>query len=156
RDWLRVVGSAPDESDMDKDGETDRTWTLVAIAGASGPEGQALYARWSAGAVARSAAVAAGAVTAVDARPDELSIRALTSPAVGRARFTYAIPTAGWTRLHLFDLGGRVVATLVDGVTEAGTHSAEFVPARDHASQVLFYELEWNGQHRRGSIALVR
>jgi len=156
RDWLHVAGSAPDGSDVDRDGEPDRTWTLAAIAGASRPEDQALYARWSAGAVARSAALAVGAVTAVDGRADELSIRSLTSPAMGRARFTYAIPAAGWTRLRLFDLGGRVVATLVDGMTEAGAHAAEFVPARGHASQILFYELEWSGQRRRGSIALMR
>ena len=156
RDWLRASGGSGDESDVDGDGEADRTWMLSAIAGARVPEGAGLFARWSGAGGARSVALGTGVLTSVDGRAVEFSIRALSSPAQGRARFTYTLPAAGRTRLRLFDLGGRVVATLVDGGIEAGTHTAEFVPARSHASQVLFYELEWNGQRQGGRVVLMR
>ncbi len=65
----------------------------------------------------------------------------------------YRLPSDGPVRLDLFDVRGRLVRTLVDGVQEAGDH---FVTLRgeDLATGTYFYRLHWNGQQvaRRCSV----
>ena len=54
---------------------------------------------------------------------------------------TYAVPTAGRVRLAVYDLLGREVAVLVDGLRQPGTHTATF-DAGDLASGTYLYRLE--------------
>jgi hypothetical protein len=56
----------------------------------------------------------------------------------------YIIPAAGHVRLDVFNVIGQLVATLVDGRQEAGTHREQF-DARGVASGVYFYRLAWEG-----------
>jgi hypothetical protein len=53
----------------------------------------------------------------------------------------YALPEAAHVRLDVFDVTGRRVAVLVDGVQPAGAHTARF-EARDLASGVYLYRLQ--------------
>jgi len=56
----------------------------------------------------------------------------------------YSLPTAGWVRLELFDLLGRRVRTLVDGVAPAGTH-VQLVDGSSLASGIYLYRLSAGG-----------
>jgi hypothetical protein len=54
---------------------------------------------------------------------------------------SFTIPEAGAIELRIFDLSGREVATLVNGVTEAGTHTMEW-NAAGLPSGTYFYSLK--------------
>lgn len=61
----------------------------------------------------------------------------------------YALPLAGPTRLRVFDVSGRLVATLCDGVQSAGPHSISWSPSSPAAgvpkAGVYVMRLEWGG-----------
>ena len=59
-------------------------------------------------------------------------------------RIEFSIVQSGVASLKVFDLTGREVAVLVDGVVEAGFHTAAF-DARGLSSGIYFYSLEQNG-----------
>jgi photosystem II stability/assembly factor-like uncharacterized protein len=72
------------------------------------------------------------------------------NPFSGRTRVEFEVPESGPVRLEVFDLEGRLVARLVDGLREAGRHEVEFGPGLvtaagdrigDLASGVYFYRL---------------
>ena len=70
-----------------------------------------------------AASVAAAASAA--AVPAEFALgQPFPNPAPGSARVPYAVPEAGPVTVDVWDLLGRRVAVLADGVTEAGTHEA--------------------------------
>lgn len=56
----------------------------------------------------------------------------------------YDIPKTGQVTLRVYDVLGKVVATLVNSVKNAGSYKAEFDGA-DFSSGVYFYRLESNG-----------
>ena len=59
----------------------------------------------------------------------------------GDARFRFTLPTRGHAGLAIYDVGGRRVATLVDGETGAGTHEARWdgrVDGGDRAAAGLY------------------
>jgi outer membrane protein assembly factor BamB len=58
------------------------------------------------------------------------------NPSATTARFAWVLPSRAATRLRVFDVGGRLVRTLVDGVRDAGEH-----------------EVEWDGADGRGAEA---
>ena len=60
----------------------------------------------------------------------------------------YALPEASAVRLEVFDVLGRRVALLVDGVQAAGTHAARFEASR-LASGLYLYRLEAEGAAAR-------
>jgi hypothetical protein len=51
-----------------------------------------------------------------------LAFRATPNPAHGVLTFQFSLPKAGPVDLRIFDVAGRVVATLLDGTMEAGSH----------------------------------
>ena len=55
-------------------------------------------------------------------------------------RIEFALPEAGFTRLIIYDLQGREVATLIDGEMSAGIHNVTW-NARNVASGVYIYRL---------------
>lgn len=59
-----------------------------------------------------------GAAAAIDA--------IIPNPAHSRALISYSLANAGAVHLSVFDLMGRHVATLVDGIVPAGSHSVQF------------------------------
>jgi hypothetical protein len=62
----------------------------------------------------------------------------------------YSIPITGYVRLRVFDVSGREVASLVNGVQSAGTHVVNWHGTDDGgrtlASGAYFYMLESLGQ----------
>jgi hypothetical protein len=54
------------------------------------------------------------------------ALRAAPNPAAGAARITYTLPEAGPLTLRVFDLSGRLVRVLRDGVEEAGPHGVDW------------------------------
>jgi hypothetical protein len=60
-----------------------------------------------------------------------VQLSVLSNPVRGRARFSFALPTAGHARVTIYDLGGRAFATLADGPFAAGQHEVGWdAPAR--------------------------
>jgi hypothetical protein len=59
-------------------------------------------------------------------------------------RIEYAVPKAGNVSLRVFDMLGREVAVLVDGMVEAGWYAVNF-NAQNLASGVYLYRLESRG-----------
>jgi hypothetical protein len=66
------------------------------------------------------------------------------NPFSTETRITYSLPATGRVLLRVYDLLGHVVATLVDGPTQAGTHASTF-SGRRLSSGVYYYRLE--GEH---------
>src|SRR5262245_34719689 len=68
-------------------------------------------------------------------RPGRLELSAPSpDPVRGKARFAFALPSAGPVRLELFDLSGRRVATLAEGTLPAGRYVREW-DGRDGAGR---------------------
>ncbi len=67
----------------------------------------------------------------------------------------YALPASGPVRLAVYDALGREVATLVDGVRQAGPHAAVF-DGTSLPSGVYLYRLEAAGQAKTGLMTLRR
>jgi hypothetical protein len=59
-------------------------------------------------------------------------------------RIEYAVPTSGNVSLRVFDMLGREVAVLADGIVEAGWYSVNF-NAQHLSSGVYLYRLEGSG-----------
>jgi hypothetical protein len=73
----------------------------------------------------------------------QLSI--LSNPVRGRARFSFALPSAGHARLAVYDLSGRACATLADNQFEAGAHERTWEAAA--APGVYFLRLDTTSGH---------
>jgi len=67
----------------------------------------------------------------------------------------YTVPKSGRVRLAVFDLKGREIATLVDGVKAAGRHSA-ILDSRNLNSGVYFYKLQSEGETVTRKMLLVK
>ena len=68
---------------------------------------------------------------------------------------SFTIPEAGNVQLRVFDLSGREVATLVNGVTEAGRHSLEW-NAEGLPSGTYFYTLKSSGYTATKKLLLLK
>jgi hypothetical protein len=53
-------------------------------------------------------------------------LRVLPNPSDGAIRFSFDLPAAGWTRLEVYDVEGRWIATVVDGELPAGERTVEW------------------------------
>jgi hypothetical protein len=119
----------------------DRPYRLALVAG-------------SAGYVSREAAPGAA--------PERLTLDAAApNPAREALRVRFGLPRAGAVDLEVFDLGGRRIATLLDGrAMPAGFHSVVWRGERDHggaaSSGVYFYRLTAGGETRTRRVTLVR
>jgi hypothetical protein len=82
--------------------------------------------------------------------------RVSPNPAGARATLVYSLPEQGHTRLRVFDLSGRAVATLVDGVVPAGRHTATFDQVRRAGASLYFYVLESNGRRASGKVVMAK
>lgn len=123
---------------------------------------QARDAFGNASELCRSVAVArgTGALSETQTTPGDVAIafgvRVSPNPASARASLMYSVPTPGHVRLRIFDVSGRVVATLVDGVVPGGRHNATFEGARKTGASLYFYTLEANGRRASGKFVLVK
>jgi hypothetical protein len=69
------------------------------------------------------------------------------NPSPASHAFRFALPRAAWVRLGVFDAAGRRVATLAEGLREAGAHRIEWIPGAT-ASGVYVAVLEHEGVRR--------
>jgi hypothetical protein len=68
----------------------------------------------------------------------------VNTPVTGTAAVSFTVPQAGHARLSVFDMTGRVVATLVDGEVAAGQHSLNW--NADVSGGIYFLRLDVPGQ----------
>jgi hypothetical protein len=82
------------------------------------------------------------------------------NPAIGRAIIHYAVPSTVPVTLKVYDILGREVRTLVDGIQPAGWHSASWNGDDDGqrpcASGVYFYRLVAPGATLVRKITLIK
>jgi hypothetical protein len=92
---------------------------------------------------------------AVEASPDApraLSLGAsFPNPSLSQSRIDYTVPTTGPASLRIYDVSGREVRSLVDGVTKAGRYQAVWDGQDGNGHHMpagtYFYDLNTGGQH---------
>ncbi len=82
------------------------------------------------------------------------------NPTSGRTRIGFTLPRAGRVSLHVYDLAGARVRTLVDGDRPAGVQTVDW-DGRDDAGHAVkagayFYKLEGFGQSAQRRLVIVR
>ena len=70
-------------------------------------------------------------------------------------RIRFALPETEKVTLSVYDISGRMVATLIDGYREAGSHEAVF-EAKGIASGLYIYRIEAGSNHASGKIMLLK
>jgi hypothetical protein len=70
-------------------------------------------------------------------------------------RISYYLPQAGIVRLHVYNVAGQRVATVIDGWKEAGQHRATFV-ADNLPSGVYFLRLSSGSETRSAKAVLLK
>jgi len=92
-----------------------------------------------------------------DAR--DWSLAASPNPSRGAAVLRFTLPRAGAALLRVYDLQGRTVATLWDGVLQAGPHRAVWngsTPAGPARSGVYFVRLQAGGRTLQRALVVAR
>jgi hypothetical protein len=106
---------------------------------------------------AGAAAVGAGTVPA--AQVLRLA-QSFPNPAVGEAHIAFALPRAERATLRVFDVSGRLVATLLDATLAAGPHAVqwhgELGNGRQAPSGSYFYRLDTPSGALTRSLVLIR
>ena len=77
------------------------------------------------------------------------------NPGSGPRSMAFTIPARGHVTLRVFDVSGRVVATLYDRALDPGRYSAQFSTDR-WGNGVYFYRLEMGGRARAGRLVVLR
>ena len=153
-DLFLSSGEPPSLADMNGDSFMDAVFTMTPTGSAFG-DGQTLWARWNASSGDHLAQVE---TTPLGIGPEEIAfgVRVSPNPVSVRASLVYSIPAQGHVRLRIFDVSGRAVATLVDGVVEAGRHTATFEGGRQGSASLYFYTLEAHGRRASGKFVMVK
>ena len=96
-------------------------------------------------------------LTAVEESPPfEFSLEQSTpNPASARTIITFSTPTRGPVTLRVFDVRGRQVATLTNGILNSGPHTVE-AQTGHWAAGIYFYRLEAAGLHKVRRLVVVR
>jgi photosystem II stability/assembly factor-like uncharacterized protein len=87
--------------------------------------------------------------------PSAFTLSAYPNPFNPTTTLTFSLKAAGPAKLRVYDLTGRLVTTLADGVFSAGTHARTF-DAHGLASGIYFVRLESTGVVRTHKVALLR
>jgi hypothetical protein len=88
--------------------------------------------------------------------PDEFALNAYPNPFNERATISLSLPETGEVRVQVYDVTGRLVTTLRDGVLNAGVHRLEW-DATGQASGVYFLSVtHTDGEQTVRKLALVR
>jgi hypothetical protein len=75
--------------------------------------------------------------------------------AAGITSISYSVPTVSLVRVSVFDMLGRKVATLVDGIMSEGTHTAQWNARHIHPG-VYLYKLEAGGTTLTRSMTILK
>jgi hypothetical protein len=114
-----------------------------------------------AGNQSEAAVLAVGQTASPDTPPSHLALLPpAPNPFNPRTTLSFALPVTSHVRLQVHDLGGRLVATLVDRVLGEGRHEVGW-DGRDHDGRVLpsgvyLTRLEAGAEVARGRLTLVR
>ena len=92
---------------------------------------------------------------AVDIRSGLPLQRAQSEGLKNATTIEYALPASGPVRLSVYDILGREVAILVDGVQHTGKHTSVF-DGTSLPSGTYLYRLEATGQVRTGLMTLMK
>jgi hypothetical protein len=108
---------------------------------------------------AGTAAVGAADLTSLDDEATALS-QNFPNPVARGTRIAFALAAGGKVTLSVFDAGGRLVDTLVDGTRSAGAHTVAWSAAdrsgRPLPSGVYWYRLSTNGETRTKRMTVIR
>lgn len=92
--------------------------------------------------------------------PTHLALAASPNPSIGPTRLAFALPRAGHVTLAIYDLAGRRLRMLVDGMHEPGRYDAAWDGRADagaaHAAGVYFARLDVSGEVRTERIVRMR
>jgi hypothetical protein len=77
------------------------------------------------------------------------------NPAHGGTRIPFTLSQTGRVSLNLYDVSGRLVRRLVDGVWEAGPHEVRLNP-QGLSSGVYYYRLEYEGKQLQKRCTVIR
>jgi hypothetical protein len=86
-------------------------------------------------------------------------LRVLGGPFPSTARFRYFVPHAGPTRLTLYDVHGRAVASISSNSGSGGVREVPLLSlpsASRLPSGIYFYEFQWNGARQVGKVAVLK
>ncbi|HXS09880.1 MAG TPA: T9SS type A sorting domain-containing protein, partial [Candidatus Krumholzibacteria bacterium] len=95
-----------------------------------------------------------GPTRSVHHRSAEL-MQNVPNPFNPRTSIPFSLDEEGWVRLDVFDVTGRLVATLVDGVRPAGRHTIN-MDASSLASGAYFYRLRAGGVVQQKKMILLK
>jgi hypothetical protein len=87
--------------------------------------------------------------------PTKFSIVAYPNPFNPTTQIRFALPESGVTNLKIYDVIGRQVAVIVNGLLAAGEHQFSF-DATGLPSGVYLYKIESGGQAISGKMMLVK
>jgi YD repeat-containing protein len=77
------------------------------------------------------------------------------NPGGGARNVSFTLASPGHVVMRVFDVAGRLQATLVDHDLNMGTHVVRFTTERWTAG-VYYYRLEWAGKSRSGRMIVLR
>jgi hypothetical protein len=87
--------------------------------------------------------------------PRNLSLSAFPNPFNSIAQISFSLPRAGNVKLEVYDVTGRLAATLVDGRFEAGEHRVRF-DGKELASGIYFLRLRAEGMSKVQKVVMMR
>ncbi len=88
--------------------------------------------------------------------PESFSFHGLyPNPFNPETKFSFALPEASQVSLKIYNLHGKLVATLVDGMRTAGTHDVTF-DASNLASGIYLYRLTAGNNNINGKMMLIK
>jgi hypothetical protein len=100
-------------------------------------------------------ALSDGPVVAVEDPPVAFALAARPNPSSGSTRIEFALPRETRVRLAVYDVTGREVARLVDGVQSAGRHAVSW-GSRETRGGLYFVRFETSDGTRNKRIAVLR
>ena len=93
----------------------------------------------------------------VVATSSDLALRAFPNPAVAGTNFQFSLPSSGRATLEVFDVTGRRVANVLDGVQmDAGRHDIAWNPSATLPAGTYFFRLQAGASPSMGRLVVVR
>jgi YD repeat-containing protein len=118
--------------------------------------GSSLHYTYDANGNILSIVTSLAAAVDADGAPLQFALGPTTpNPGGGARDVTFTLPSPGRVVLRVFDVTGRLQATLVDRDLERGHHDVRFSSERWGAG-VYFYRLELAGKQRSGRMVVLR
>jgi YD repeat-containing protein len=118
--------------------------------------GSSLHYTYDANGNILSIVTSLAAAVDADGAPLQFALGPTTpNPGGGARDVTFSLPAPGRVVLRVFDVTGRLQATLVDRDLERGHHDVRFTSERWGAG-VYFYRLEIAGKERSGRMVVLR